>query len=115
MSKDLKPCPCHICGETPNIEQLHVSIWIVKHESTDDHIVRVIGKSREEAIRKWNQRAEYIGNSDELPEWIRDAIIQEIDRFAVLISSPYVRNTHERGLVRGLKWVLSLKREDATK
>lgn len=46
---------CPVCGEIPEVTSLGCRIWIVKHEINDDHLIRVTGKNRDEAVMRWNR------------------------------------------------------------
>jgi len=62
-----------------------------------------------EAIAAWNSRSEPIGNPDELPEWLKDAIENEIlGHIALMKSNNGVRYVINESKVKALEWVLSL-------
>ena len=61
-----------------------------------------------EAIAAWNRRAEPIGNSDELPDWVRKKIWSE------LAPIPTKTQTHfDMGYKTALQWVLSRRKPES--
>lgn len=109
----LKPIGCPICGRRPVISN-HLSIFGVSNVcdiycSQEDHkLIFSHCQSEQAAIAAWNRRAEPIGNSDELWDWLARRIRNVTYGYQKAADGYYYRD----GYHDALEWVLSLKKEN---
>ncbi len=109
MTDELKHC-AHCGTDAKWIQEIQqspdsVRLGYVRCSECEIRTGSMLTKS--EAIAAWNRRVEPIGNSDELPEWFIKRITQTIDK------EQRDRKVHSHLSIPLLKWVLSLRREDA--
>lgn len=107
---DLKPCP--FCGSSGVIALEYYDGFCIMCSNCEIQTSREFSKTL--VIEKWNTRHEPIGNSDELPEWLEDAIVNQIDVYDTVLSIQ-LAEVHERDTrsqIEALYWVLSLKKPE---
>ena len=118
MSEELLPCP--FCGSTELLGDFYINRNL--HESyaifctNCDATLR--GYTKSEVIDAWNSRAEPIGNSDELPEWITSYCNERI----LDLEEWRAEQNHEDlelrerayYMIKAFKEILSLRKPDVT-
>jgi len=71
-----------------------------------EHTRWFVRESEADAIAAWNNRAEPLGNSEELPLWMKEIITEKL----MPGSRPW--NYETRVIMDTLEWVLSLKKPE---
>jgi hypothetical protein len=114
-AEPLKPLPCLFCGS----DRVYSDWEPARHEFDEcDPYVQCLGcgirtephryRIEREAISAWNRRAESIGNSDELWDWLARRIRNVTYGYQKAADGYYYRD----GYHDALEWVLSLKKEN---
>jgi hypothetical protein len=116
VSEHLEPCPFCGAGETRVNESTHwtglrlqvisarVRHWCVREEGQPSSVMEIAGKTREDAVRKWNQRIAAALNAQ---AGVVEALEDCID------SLEYVNRTHPESSGWGVRSERISKARDA--
>lgn len=101
MTKPLKLCP--FCNGSAKFSGEDGAYYC-----QDCGCMPFVDPSIHDPVDTWNSRAEPIGNSEELPEWLWAKI-----QVRIMIRNQEVMSPVEHALNDELKWVLSLKKDNS--